>query len=99
MVVGDELERMGHRVVIPSLLPVLDKSSGFADSMADYVREATVESVLPDPLVLVGHSAAGVYLPVIRSQLDRNVSAYVFVDARLPKSGASLADQDSPEEK
>ncbi len=95
--VRDELESMGQRTVIPSLLPVLNQASGFADSMAHYVREAVKDSALPDPLVLVGHSAAGAYLPVIRSHLEREVSAYLFVDARLPKSGASLADQDSRE--
>ena len=89
---------MGHRALIPSLLPMLNHRSGFADSMAYFVRKAVVESALADPLVLVGHSAAGAYLPSIGSRLERDVAAYLFLDARLPKSGASLADQDSYEE-
>jgi hypothetical protein len=96
--VGDELENTGQRVVIPSLLAVLEQSSGYANSIAEYVRKAVDGSALPEPLVLVGHSAAGAYLPVIGAELDRAVTAYVFVDARLPMRGTSLADQDTPEE-
>jgi hypothetical protein len=49
-----------------------------AEAAADALREA------PDPLILVGHSGAGVLLPPIRQSLGRRIHAYVFVDAALP---------------
>jgi hypothetical protein len=42
------------------------------------------------PLVLVVHSNAGLFLPVIRAALDRPVAGTVFVDAALPaRTGAT----------
>ncbi len=93
-----QLQHQGHKIVIPSLLPALRRSSGFANAIALRVREAVSETDVADPLVLIGHSAAGAFLPVISSHLDREVQASVFVDARLPRRDASLADDDSPEE-
>ena len=46
---------------------------------------AAVLGPMPDePIVLVGHSAAGALLPVIRELSGRAVAAYLFVDAGLP---------------
>lgn len=92
------LERAGHRAVVPSLLPALDRSEAFAQAIAQRVRDAVTESQVSDPVVLVGHSAAGAYLPVIASRLDREVAAFIFLDARLPRRGDSLSTEDSPEE-
>jgi hypothetical protein len=39
--------------------------------------------------VLVGHSGAGVLLPLIRELAARPVAAYVFDDAGLPAAGAA----------
>jgi len=44
------------------------------------------------PLTLVAHSGAGPLLPVIREALANPVSAYVFVDAGIPRNGASRLD-------
>lgn len=93
--VADELQREGYKTIVPSLLPVLKRSSGFTDAIARQVKEAVDESPAVDPLILVAHSAAGAFLPLIASCLDRNIQAYIFVDARLPRKGASLADEDS----
>lgn len=95
--VADELERSGHRTLIPALLPVLDASSNFADAIAQRVEDTVRKASLPAPFLLLAHSAAGAYLPVIGSKLDQEISGYIFVDARLPESGASLADQDPPQ--
>jgi pimeloyl-ACP methyl ester carboxylesterase len=43
-------------------------------------------------VVLVGHSAAGPLLPAIGSSLAQPISAYLFVDARLPGEGSSRLD-------
>ena len=95
--VAAQLQHLGHQTVTPSLLPALRRSSDFVNAIAQCVREAVTESDVSDPLVLIGHSAAGAFLPVVASQLDREVQAYVFVDARLPRRDASLADEDSLE--
>jgi len=56
-----------------------------------------VESILPTlsqipaghSVTLVGHSGAGPLLPVIAQALDQPIKAYLFVDASLPRDGAS----------
>lgn len=95
---AEELERRGHQTLVPDLSPALARSSGFAGAFARRVKETMDQAEVAYPLLLVGHSAAGAYLPAIRSVLHRELEAYLFVDARLPKSGASLAEQDSNEE-
>lgn len=95
--VANELEHRDYRTSLPSLLPALAGPANFAEAMARRVKEAVRSAMLPEPIVLVAHSAAGAYLPLIGSVVDREIRAYLFVDARLPERGASLADQDPPE--
>jgi hypothetical protein len=46
-----------------------------------------------EPLAVVAHSAAGAFVPAARvAMLDRTVSCYIFVDATVPREGASLID-------
>lgn len=96
--VSDELQREGYRTVVPSLLPVLKRSWGFPKAIAQQVKEEVDESAARSPLILVAHSAAGAFLPVIASRLNHQIRAYIFVDARLPRRGASLSDDDAPQE-
>lgn len=47
-------------------------------------------SLPPDaPLILVAHSGAGPLLPAMRKRLPHAVAGYIFVDAGLPRDGAS----------
>jgi len=81
-----ELERLGHGVVTVDL-PISDP----ALSAADYAR--TVEAAFPPdskPLV-VGHSMAGVVIPLVAA--SRPVQALVFLAAFLPLPGKSIGDQ------
>jgi hypothetical protein len=49
------------------------------------------------PIVLVGHSGAGPFLPAVRSRMLHPVQGYIFVDAHLPgRDGASRLER-SPE--
>jgi pimeloyl-ACP methyl ester carboxylesterase len=77
------LERSGHGVGVPSLL-------GVARSTAPY-WPAGVESVVrlaaDEPVVLVVHSNAGLFVPAIAAVLGEQVRGAVFVDAALPGSG------------
>lgn len=48
-------------------------------------------------IVLVGHSAAGAYLPAIAEALDGRVIGAAFVDAQLPRPGLSDFDASPPD--
>lgn len=81
-----ELERLGHRVVTMTL-PISDPSLG----AADYAK--TVEAAL-DPKtvpVLVGHSMAGLVIPLVASR--RPIKRMVFLASFLPSPGKSANDQ------
>lgn len=55
-----------------------------------HVRSAVdgLGAIEPDaPVVLAGHSGAGVLLPAIARELSRPVAAYLYVDAGLPRFG------------
>jgi alpha-beta hydrolase superfamily lysophospholipase len=52
------------------------------------VRAATAEAAAP--VVLVGHSGAGLLLPAIADALTVDVAALVFVDSFLPPASGSL---------
>src|SRR5215211_6954698 len=69
--VARALERRGRIVVVPSL--------GVADAAEPqwhHVRDAV-------RIILVGHSGAGLLLPVIADALDNDVAALIFVDSSL----------------
>ena len=85
-----ELERLGHRVVTMTL-PISDPTLG----AADYAK--TVERAL-DPKtepVLVGHSMAGLVIPLVASR--RPIKRLVFLAAFLPSPGKSANDQRATE--
>jgi pimeloyl-ACP methyl ester carboxylesterase len=85
-----ELERLGHRVITMDL-PISDPTLG----AADYAR--TVESALEpgsEP-VLVGHSMAGLVIPLVAA--SRPIRRLIFLAAFLPSPGRSTNDQRASE--
>lgn len=81
-----ELERQGHRVTAVDL-PISDPAAGtaaYASTVVDSIDDA-------GETVLVGHSMAGLVLPLVAAQ--RPVRRIVFLAAMLPIPGRSLADQ------
>jgi hypothetical protein len=86
--VAQELERRGRAAVIPSLLGVAEAPEPQWRHVPEAVRIAT--SHLQQRIVLVGHSGAGVLLPVIADASDNEVAALVFVDSLLPPSTGRL---------
>jgi pimeloyl-ACP methyl ester carboxylesterase len=81
-----ELERLGHRVITMDL-PISDPALG----AAEYAR--TVEDALEsgsEP-VLVGHSMAGLVLPLVAA--NRPIRRLIFLAAFLPSPGQSVNDQ------
>jgi hypothetical protein len=86
-----ELARRGREAVAPSLLGVADAPSPQWRHGPEAVHAATAR--IENPLILVGHSGAGLVLPAIADALTAEVAALVFVDAHLPpaRGGAPLA--------
>jgi pimeloyl-ACP methyl ester carboxylesterase len=81
-----ELERLGHRVIVMDL-PISDPALG----AAEYAR--TVESALEpgsEP-VLVGHSMAGLVVPLVAA--NRPIRRLIFLAAYLPSPGQSANEQ------
>ena len=77
----------GHRVVAMDL-PLSDPHAG-ANEYADAVVSAL--GTLDEPPIVVGHSMAGMVIPVVASR--RPVRLLVFLAAAIPKLGKSLLDR------
>lgn len=84
------LEQRGHGAMVPTLDPV---SAPYWPHYGDVVAEAVEAHRTNEPIVLVAHSAGGLVVPAVRAALrDREIRSYIFVDAAVPRSGASLCD-------
>lgn len=86
--VADELLRRGREAVVPSLLGVTAAPAPHWRHVPEAVRAATAETAAP--VVLVGHSGAGLLLPATADALTVDVAALVFVDSFLPPASGSL---------
>ncbi|MFE6308390.1 alpha/beta hydrolase [Nocardiopsis sp. NPDC057823] len=82
--VAECLTATGYRVRLPSLLDIGAGAPPFWPRIVSAVRDDLRQVPADSPLVLVAHSNAGLFLPLIRSGLDRPVVGSVFVDAALP---------------
>lgn len=91
--VPERLRALGHDVIVVDVDDDLEPPYA-----ARYVACAAqqVQAARPSgPLVLVGHSGAGPLLPQLgfaQRAAHRRVGAYVFLDATLPRAGASRLD-------
>ncbi|MEV5556512.1 alpha/beta hydrolase [Nonomuraea wenchangensis] len=87
--VAESLERRGHAVVVPDLTGISVGGPPYWPRVVAAVRDAVADSSVGDagpgsPLVLVVHSNAGFFLPVIKEGLGERVVACVFTDAHIP---------------
>lgn len=91
--VGSALEARGHTVVAMDLS--CDHLGAGCDQNANVVIQDLDDQ--PEPIVLVGHSAGGLTIPIVARR--RRVERLIFVAALLPLPGRSLAQQfdDDPE--
>jgi hypothetical protein len=87
--VREELAPLGLRVAVPVLDAVEPADSPIWRYQAQTVADKLVQAGLGSPIVLVGHSGAGPLLPAIGAHGGLDIAAYLFVDASLPKDGAS----------
>jgi hypothetical protein len=86
--VADALERRGRVTVVPSLLSVADAPTPQWRHIPETVQLATTD--LQGPIMLAGHSSAGLLLPVIADALTAEVAALVFVDSFVPPAAGPV---------
>ncbi|MGZ9223458.1 MAG: alpha/beta fold hydrolase [Anaerolineales bacterium] len=90
--VAGEMRKRGLDVFVPTLRDAPDSTEPFWKQHAESISQA-LEQIPEDICVtLVAHSGAGPLLPAIQQSLANPVNAYVFVDAGIPRDGATRLD-------
>jgi hypothetical protein len=82
--VAERLRHSGHQVAVPSLLMVADGGPPFWPRVAGSVKSGLPAGGPREPLVLVAHSNAGVFVPVVADSLGWPVTCAIFADATVP---------------
>jgi pimeloyl-ACP methyl ester carboxylesterase len=82
--VASQLRDAGHEAVVTSLLAVGDGEPPFWPKVPAAVRDGVAGLDTAQPVVLVVHSNAGLFAPVIAHELRRPVSCLIFADASIP---------------
>lgn len=90
--VAAKLAALGAATVVPSLVDVADADPPFWPRITTKIRNSASHLSQQRPLVLVAHSNAGLFVPVIVQAMRRPVAGCVFVEARLPcRTGSTPA--------
>jgi pimeloyl-ACP methyl ester carboxylesterase len=89
--VADHLARLGREAAVPSLLHVADDGPPFWPHVVEAVLAGlgTTDQRQDQDLVLVAHSNAGLFIPVIVAALPGRVRGCIFVDAALPPTAGA----------
>ncbi len=82
--VAQRLAVLGCDVVVPSLLSVGEGGPPFWPRAVTAVSAGLAGTDPGRPLVLVAHSNAGVFVPVITHGMGRPVTCSIFADATVP---------------
>jgi hypothetical protein len=87
--VAGELHRAGIVAVVPDLRRVTETGPPYWPRVVHTVVEAIGElpSEATGPVVLVPHSNAGLFVPMVVAVSPRPIAGVVFVDAALPLAG------------
>jgi hypothetical protein len=96
--VAEEMRQRGIEVIVPTLVDAPDSEEPYWKQHAESVSQAFAQVSQDTPLTLVAHSGTGPLLPAIRETLANPVNAYVFVDAGIPRDGATRLDLMQSEE-
>ena len=88
------LQENGFHCVVPDLTAVATMGQPYYPKYAT-AAAAAVDGT-SDPVVVVGHSAAGALLPAIAEAVGDRTRGAVFVDATLPQPGRSWFDTAPP---
>ena len=81
-----ELTAAGHRVAVPDLRAACDPPTGWPERAA-----AAATAGVTGPVVVAGHSGAGVLLPLVADRLPVAPAVAVFVDALVPAEAGETA--------
>lgn len=90
--VSAELEAMGHDVIAVDL-PGRDAKGDDARAMSLDLYVETISSAVrsaAEPVVLVGHSFAGMTITAVADRMPDQVDTLVFVAAYVPQNGDSM---------
>jgi alpha/beta hydrolase family protein len=90
--VADEMRQRGLDVVVPVLTDSPASKEPFWKQHAQSVSHALSHIPKETFLTLVAHSGTGPSLPSVRQSIANPVNAYVFVDAGIPRNGATRLD-------
>jgi len=90
--VADQMRQSGLNVIVPILIDLPDSEEPFWKQHAESVTQALAQIPIKTTFTLVAHSGAGPLLPAIRQYLPNAITAYVFVDAGIPRDGATRLD-------
>lgn len=90
--VAQELRSRNIEVVVPILFDSENNSVPFWKQYPDAVAQQVKSVPVDRPVNLIVHSGAGALLPVIRQAIHHPIDSYIFVDAGIPKNGASYLD-------
>ena len=90
--VVEQMRQKGLSVVVPTLIDLSESKEPFWRQHTASVSEGLGEISKDTSLILVAHSGAGPLLPVIRQSLAQPINTYVFVDAGIPRDGATRLD-------
>src|SRR5215470_6785735 len=82
--VAERLRDAGHEAVVPSLLTVTDDGPPYWPHVVAAVRAGLEGTDHAAPVVLVPHSNAGLFVPVLARDLGRSVVRAIFADASIP---------------
>jgi hypothetical protein len=90
--VADRMRQRGLNVLVPLLNDSPDSKGPFWRQHAESTSQAFANIPTGVPVIFVAHSGAGPLLPVLRQAIPNPVSAYVFVDAGIPRTRATRLD-------
>ncbi len=82
--VASALRARGRDAVLPSLTGLAGAEPPFWTHVVRSVVDAVDRAGGDDPLVVVAHSGAGLFVPLLVANAPRSVEACVFVDATVP---------------
>ena len=85
--VADELRSRGYVTVVPSLTGVADGGPPYWPRYGAAAAQALIGLPVDTPVVLVAHSGAGFFLPLVRQATGQPVQRYIFADAVVPEDG------------
>jgi pimeloyl-ACP methyl ester carboxylesterase len=88
------LEQAGQKVLIVSLPGHGDDQTPLNTLTMDVYRDKTIEVVnsVEGPVILVGHSMAGMIISAVAEKIPNKISKLVYLAAFLPADGQSMLD-------